>query len=439
VSATAAAATARRRRTGIGTVYRVELVKIASQLLPRVAAAICLVGPFAFAVFINTQASVPADSLFGRYVHVSGFAIPMVVLGFAGIAGFPLITSVVAGDIFASEDGHATWKTVLTRSCSREEVFAGKCLAAMTFSAAMVVLLAVSSTVAGVLVVGTQPLIGLSGQSLGAGRALLLIVESFGMALVPTLAFTCLGILFSVRSRNSMVGVLGPPVTGLVMVVVSLMGSGVIVRSMLLSTPFEAWHGLLVAPARIAPFLVGAVVCAAWAFLCLDAARRSFRRRDFAGEGRAPLSWSRFGRGALVGLGITAVLAVGAAFDRTWITSHRLEASVGGAFENLVVEQQRLIGHDDRTRALRVFAFCKRESVVSGPGTGPGDDWGCQVYVDGPRLRALSANYSLTVRPNGCYTAEGPPAIIGPLHIPTPGGGTTLNPLYAFDGCMIVP
>ena len=34
------------------------------------------------------------------------------------------------------------------------------------------------------------------------------------------------------------------------MVVVLLMGSGVIVRSMLLSTPFEAWHGLLVAPAR---------------------------------------------------------------------------------------------------------------------------------------------------------------------------------------------
>src|SRR5438034_3330265 len=64
------------RRTGIGTVYRVELVKIASQLLPRLAAAVCLIGPFAFAVFMRTQSSFPGDTLFGRWIHVSGFAIP---------------------------------------------------------------------------------------------------------------------------------------------------------------------------------------------------------------------------------------------------------------------------------------------------------------------------------------------------------------------------
>ena len=120
----------RRRGSGIGAVYRVEIAKITSQWLPRTAAAACLVGPFAFALFINTQSSVPADSLFGRWVHSSGFAIPLVVLGFAGIAGFPLLASVVAGDIFASEDRQATWKTVLTRSCSRGDVFWGKTLAA---------------------------------------------------------------------------------------------------------------------------------------------------------------------------------------------------------------------------------------------------------------------------------------------------------------------
>ena len=102
-----------------------------SQLLPRLAAVACLLGPLAFTVFINTQSSVPADSLFGRWVHSSGFAVPLVVLGFAGDRRVPALASVVAGDIFASEDGHATWKTVLTRSCSRGDVFWGKCLAAM--------------------------------------------------------------------------------------------------------------------------------------------------------------------------------------------------------------------------------------------------------------------------------------------------------------------
>ena len=205
---------------------------------------ICLIAPFAFAVFINTQSSVPADSLFGRWVQSSGFAIPFVLLGFAGIAGFPLIASVVAGDIFASEDRQSTWKTVLTRSCSRGEMFVGKTLAAMTFSVAMVALLALSSTVAGMLVVGRQPLIGLSGELLDQTRAITLIVESFALALVPTLAFTGLAILFSVTTRNSMAGVIGAPVVGLLMVLLSLMGSGAVVRSILLTSPFTAWHGL---------------------------------------------------------------------------------------------------------------------------------------------------------------------------------------------------
>ncbi|MDQ3216834.1 MAG: ABC transporter permease [Actinomycetota bacterium] len=430
---------ARLRPTGIGTVYRVELAKIASQLLPRIAAAVCLVGPFAFTIFINTQTSVPADALFGRWVHSSGFAIPFVVLVFGGIVGFPLITAVVAGDLFASEDGYATWKTMLTRSCSRGDIFAGKCLAGVTFSAAMVALLVVSSTLAGVLVVGTQPLIGLSGQVLDPGRALVLILESFAVALAPALAFTCVGILFSVVSRNSMIGVLGPPVVGLLMLLVSLMGSGVVVRSMLLITPFDAWHGLLVAPAHITPLWVGALVCAAYAFLCLDAARRSFRRRDFTGDGRAAVSWSRFGRGVLVALGITGILALGAAFDRRWITSHRLERSVDTTFKNLLIAQQDLLGNQVKERSLLVFPLCKRDSVVRGPSSGAGDDWGCDVIVDGGGFRGLSVSYSITVRPNGCYTAEGPPLVIGPLRIQKAGGGVAVNPLYAFDGCMIAP
>ncbi len=428
-----------RRRTGIGTAYRVEIAKISSQLLPRLAAVACILGPLAFTVFINTQASAPADSLFGRYVHSSGFAIPLVVLNFAGIAGWPLLTSIVAGDIFAGEDGRSTWKTLLTRSCTRSDVFAGKCLAAATYSTVMVALLAVTSTLAGVLIVGTQPLIGLSGQLIPTGHVFVLILESFAMALFPTLAFTCVGILLSVTTRNSMVSVLGPPVIGLLMVLVSLMGSGVIVRSMLLTTPFEAWHGILVDPARTAPFLVGLITCAAYAVLCLDIARRAFRRRDFAGEGRGAVTWPRIVRGSLVAVGVTGVLIVAAVLDRTWITSQRLEGSIAPTFRNLVALQQDMIGQGDRAQAIRTFPFCKRESVVTGTGSGSGDDWVCQLYVDGPHLRGLSAAYTLTVKPNGCYTADGPPSVIGPQHIRTTDGATALNPLYAFDGCMIVP
>jgi ABC-2 type transport system permease protein len=439
VERTAPVPVSRRRGSGIRAVYRVEIAKIASQLLPRAAVVACLVGPLAFAVFINTQSSVPADSLFGRWVHSSGFAIPLVVLGFAGIAGFPLLAGVVAGDIFASEDRQATWKTVLTRSCSRGDVFWGKVLAASTFSTAIVALLAVTSTAAGVLVVGREPLISLSGELLTPGRASVLVLESFGVALIPTLAFTCLGILFSVTTRNSMAGVLGPPVVGLIMVVLALLGSGVIVRSVLLTTPFEAWHGLLVEPARLAPLWIGVLVCAAYAVLCLDAARRSFRRRDFAGDARPALSWAGLTRGILVGVAITGLLVIGAALDRTWITSQRVEGAVAATFTNLVVVQQEMLGHQEDAGSLKVFPVCRRESVISGPSSGAGDDWACLLYVSGPNVGRLQVDYAMTVRPNGCYTAEGQRSVIGPLHIETADGTVEVNPLYAFDGCMIAP
>jgi ABC-2 type transport system permease protein len=68
---------------------------------------------------------------------------------------------VLAGDVFSSEDRYGTWKTVLTRSLRRQELFAGKVLTVATLVAWLVALLALSSVAAGVLVVGDQSLVGL--------------------------------------------------------------------------------------------------------------------------------------------------------------------------------------------------------------------------------------------------------------------------------------
>jgi ABC-2 type transport system permease protein len=427
------------RRAGVSAVYRVELVKVSAQLLPRLAAVVCLLGPFVFALIMKTQSSAPADTLFGRWVHSSGFAIPFVVLGFAGIAGLPLLTSIVAGDIFAGEDRHGTWKTLLTRSCSRRALFLGKTLAAATSTVAMVTLLALSSLVAGVLVVGTQPLLSLSGALMSPGRALTMVLASWAVALIPALAFTCLGVLFSVASRNSMAGVIGPPVVGLVMVLLSLMGSGVVVRTLMLTSGFEAWHGLQLEPPKYGPLVLGTVVAAAYAYLCLDSARTIMLRRDFAGDTPARTSWPKVLRGILVALVGVAVLAVASMLDRTWITSDRLQASVGATFKNLVVVQQTMLDRTAKTGSFGVFPFCKRERVIGGPSRGSGDDWICALNVNGSQLGQVSVTYSVIVRPNGCYTAEGPDSVVGPLHIRDAQGRTVINPLFAFDGCMISP
>src|SRR5262249_26044300 len=133
------------RAPGPLEVVRVELAKLFAQLPVRVVATVCLLAPFAFAAVLRVQSAVPADTLFGRWVHVSGFALPLVVLGFAGSWGFPVLAGLVAGDVFSGEDRHDTWKTLLTRSCGRRSIFVGKTVAAAACAVGMVALLALSS------------------------------------------------------------------------------------------------------------------------------------------------------------------------------------------------------------------------------------------------------------------------------------------------------
>ncbi|WP_414167016.1 ABC transporter permease [Streptoverticillium reticulum] len=258
-----------------------ELEKLVAQWRVRAVLAVCLLAPFAFALALRSQSAVPSDTLFGRWVHDSGYAVPLVVLGFAGQWAFPLLTCLVAGDIFASEDHHGTWKTILTRSRSRAVIFGGKVLAAAVFALVVVALAGAASLAAGVLLIGHQPLVALDGSQLTSGRAAELAVWAWLTALPPVLGFTALGVLFSVAARHSAAGILGPVVVGLLMQLSSYVNGVDAVRHALLTTPFDAWHGLATARPYYGPLVEGCAVSAGYALACLAAAYVLFRRRDF--------------------------------------------------------------------------------------------------------------------------------------------------------------
>src|SRR5262245_55116846 len=175
---------------GVWTVVGVECEKLAAQIKSRLVLAVCLIGPFAFAAAIAVQSSLPEDTLFGRVVKESGFAVPLVILGFAALWGFPVLTSVVGGDLFSAEDRYGTWTTLLTRSRSRSELFAGKILTALGFSLLAILVLAASSIAAGVMIIGTQPIINLSGVPLAPGAALNRVALAWISVLPPAFAFT---------------------------------------------------------------------------------------------------------------------------------------------------------------------------------------------------------------------------------------------------------
>jgi ABC-2 type transport system permease protein len=273
----------RRRHPGLRDAIRWELTKLVAQARARWTLLICLLAPIVIVVVINGQGRPPKDTLYGRYIHHSGFAVPLLMLGFAAQWVMPLLTALVAGDIFASEDQHGTWKTVLTRSASRAQLFWAKTITALMFAIAVLVVLAASTIISSVLIVGHQSLTGLTGQVIPAGTAARLVVESWAVTLAPLLGFTCLAILLSVRTRNPAAGIAAPVVLGMVMQLVGSLGGIEAIRPLLLTTPFESWHGLLAQTPFYGPLTTGLIVSAAWCAGCLAIAFFSLRRRDITG------------------------------------------------------------------------------------------------------------------------------------------------------------
>ncbi len=265
----------------IWNAFRTELQKLGAQLTSRLLGVVCIAGPFAFAAVLKVQSGTPSDALFGAWVHSSGFAISLVILGFAGTWGFPLIAGLLGGDLFASEDRHGTWKTILTRSCTRSDLYAGKLLAAGTLAVALTLLLALSSVLAGVLLVGAHSLVDLSGVLTSPGGLLGLTVLSWLLCLLPVLAYTSVAILFSVATRNGIIGVLGPLLVALLTQLLDLIGKGVGVHLLLIGSAFDGWHGLFTTHRFYGPLVISSLVSVAWIAACVTASWRILRRRDF--------------------------------------------------------------------------------------------------------------------------------------------------------------
>jgi ABC-2 type transport system permease protein len=265
---------------GVLRVASAEQSKLIAQPKMRGLFAACVAGPCAFAGAMRLQGMTPEDTLFGRAVHESGFATPLVVLGFATLWLLPVLASVVGGDVFASEDRDGTWATLFTRSRSRAEVFAGKLLTALGVSLLLVAVLAASSAIAGLAVVGHQPLIDLSGALLSPGRALGSITLAWASVVPPLFALTALAVLISVTTRSSTAGIGIPVLLVLIMELAAYVDGPEWIRRLLITSSFGAWHGLLTETHYYRPLVYGTVVSGVYFTVCVVIACRILLRRD---------------------------------------------------------------------------------------------------------------------------------------------------------------
>jgi ABC-2 type transport system permease protein len=266
--------------TGVVAVYRWELAKLLAQKRTYLGVGAALLVPIIFVTVLVFQTGGPNDVPLGRYIRDTGLAVPFVVLFFMSIWGLPLITALVAGDIVAAESHNGTLKTILTRSRERGQVFAGKVLAALTYTATVVVAMAAIGLLAGSLAWGFHPLTSLSGTELSAGHGLALLAASIGVYFLPLAGIAAFGLMLSTMTRNSAASVVGTLMFALLMQLLGVLPGTESFRPYLLATQFDAWHGFLRVPADWTPVIRALWVCALYIAVPLSAAYVVFLRRD---------------------------------------------------------------------------------------------------------------------------------------------------------------
>lgn len=427
------------RPVALTSAYRFELTKLLTQWRVRLVLLACWIGPGLFVAVVSRQTTLPSDTVFGRWMLATGWAGALVVLGFSCSWLLPLLTSLVSGDVFAAEDRLGTWRHLLTAVRSPRTIFWSKSLASLSVILAMVLGLAVSGVVGGVLAVGSHPLAGLDGHLLSGGEAGRAVLLAWLCVLAPTLAFAAVGLLGSVVLGRSPMGLLVPAVLAIVLNLLEVLPLPEALRLALPSNTFLTWRGLFTDAPQTGPLALSIAVSLTWAVVATALAYAVFVRRDFTdlaydGAGRRTLA-AVLPLAGLVALA-ALVFTVATPATGTGVTKEKLEANLATSFGHLYRLQSAELKRPDVTEVqLGSTASCdKGGSLVED--SGPSNDWRCVVTWHIPASKTPgSAIYQLDVTADGRYVADGdgPKEVNGYFVVSTTTGDAP-NPLWQFDG-----
>ena len=436
----AGAARAGARPAPVARILRFELIKQFSSWRVRLLVLLSWIGPGLVVIAVDQQGTLPSDTLFGRQMHATGWAGSLVVLGVAGTWVLPLLTSIVAGDVFASEDRLGTWRHLLVAVRSHRRIFAAKAAASLTVILLGVTGLAVSSVYGGLLAEGSQPMIGLDGHLITGGQAGGKVLLAWVCVLAPTLALAAIGLLGSVALGRSPMGLFLPMLAALGMQVAQILPLPVAVRLALPGYAFIAWNGFFTDPQQVEPLLIGVAVSLVWAVVATALAYMIFLRRDFTnvnndGAGRTILTFGVVPLTVLL-VATAGLVAATTGADGSGIDQNKLQQSLATEFAHIYRLQQAQMNQPPVTEAeLKTSATCLKSEGL-GAQEGPGNDWRCTVYwvVPGNNVTAQGI-YQLDVTANGRFIADGdgPVAVNGYFLIDT-AGKVVPNPLWQFDG-----
>lgn len=236
---------------------------------------------FVLALALKKHAGIPPDIPLAKQVTKTAVVLPLALLAFATFFGAPVISSLVAGDIVATEDANNTLKMILTRSTGRGTIYAAKALAAATYGVALMTVLFTTAVIGSMIAWGLHPATLLNGSVVSGGRALALAALAYAAYLLPLAVLIAFAFFLSTVTRNSAVSIVGTVIFALAFQgVAALPGLGG-AKPYLLPKQFTAWESLFGQNGE--SISRAAWVCAIYTLAPIVAGWLVFRRRDVAG------------------------------------------------------------------------------------------------------------------------------------------------------------
>jgi ABC-2 type transport system permease protein len=192
----------------------------------------------------------------------------------------PLLAAMAGSQTIAGEAESGTLRTVLMQPVRRGSLLISKWCVANVYIAVGLAILAVGALIAGGSVFGLGSMILLTGQVVGMGHSLLLILFAYLFVLFAMAAVVSLAVALSTLTNSSLTAMAASLVLVIIMLILGSLSVFDFLRPYLFTSHFTAWIQLFSQPIDWGPIRDALINFAVWIVGMMGVAWLVFRRKD---------------------------------------------------------------------------------------------------------------------------------------------------------------
>ncbi len=192
----------------------------------------------------------------------------------------PLLASMAGSQTIAGEAENGTLRTVLMQPVHRGSLLLTKWFVANAYVAVGLFVLALGGLIAGGAVYGLGSLVLLTGQVVGVGESLLLILYSYLFVLFAMAAVVSLALTLSTLTTSGLTAMASSLVLVIIMLILGSLSVFDFLRPYLFTSHFGAWIEIFSRPVDWEPIRDALINFAAWIVAMTGIAWLIFRRKD---------------------------------------------------------------------------------------------------------------------------------------------------------------